>query len=177
MKNRFETKNQVIKTLKNYFDPSTKAPTNLDPQNSLQLLKQAIFGNFDYKLMQEQQCDQCVEKDKMTENLELIAQRYIHMNTFNYKLFNIHLVINGESSFYTFDTSTSKLIYKLIIINKILSFLKKKNFFIHLELAIKKEKIENDTIHFTVNSKSMEHFQMFVDHNDASGIELTTKLF
>ena len=109
VKNRFESKNQVLSALKKYFDPSPKPTTSLDSQNSsLHLLKQAIFGNAEYKLMQEEKCDKCFDKDKMTENLEKIAERYTHMNVFNYKLFNIHLVINGQSSFYTYDTKTSK---------------------------------------------------------------------
>lgn len=104
----------MISLLKSYFDPSAKPANNLESQNSLQLLKQAIFGNANYKLMEEEQCDQCSipempEKDPMTENLEKIAERYTHMNVFNHKVFNINLVINGqESTFYAYDTTASR---------------------------------------------------------------------
>lgn len=114
VKNRYESKSQVISLLKSYFDPSAKPANNLENQNSLSMLKQAIFGNANYKLMEEERCEQCVipevpGKDPMTVNLEKIAERYTHMNVFNHKLFNINLVINGqESTFYAYDTVASK---------------------------------------------------------------------
>ena len=50
------------------------------------------------------------------------------------------------------------------------------SFFHFTETATKKDKID-DKIHFTVNCRSMDDFLQFVDNNDTSGIELTTKLF
>lgn len=104
----------MISVLKSYFDPASRSTTTnvCEPQNSLQMLKQAIFGSVaEYKLMKDDKCDQCLnEKDKMIENLEKIAERYTHMNVFNYKLFNIHLSIDGQSTFYAYDTKLSKFL-------------------------------------------------------------------
>lgn len=104
----------MISLLKSYFDPAAKPANNLENQNSLQMLKQAIFGNANYQLMEEEKCDQCSipempEPMTMTQKLEKIADRYTHMNVFNHRVFNINLVINGqESLFYAYDTKTSK---------------------------------------------------------------------
>lgn len=94
VKNRYESKSQVISLLKSYFDPSAKPANNLESQNSLQMLKQAIFGNANYTLMEEEKCDQCSipEKASMTENLEKIAERYTHMNFSGHKVFNINQI-------------------------------------------------------------------------------------